>query len=196
MSTATLIKTYKDIPVSKKEILRYAGCRETADDVAALMEECIREASDVLTYKVCYREMPAECTDGVCRMGPLTFSSEKLARNLSGCSRAVVFAATVGVGLDRLITKYSRLSPAKAFMLQAYGAERIEALCDEFCRDMEREYGAALRPRFSPGYGDLLLQCQRDIFSVLGCEKNIGLTLNDSLLMSPTKSVTAVAGIE
>ncbi len=51
------------------------------------------------------------------------------------------------------------------------------------------------RPRFSPGYGDLTLLAQKDIFAVLDCGKRIGLTLNDSLLMSPSKSVTAFVGI-
>lgn len=51
------------------------------------------------------------------------------------------------------------------------------------------------RPRFSPGYGDLPLSAQREIFAVLDCGKRIGLMLNDSLLMSPSKSVTAFVGI-
>ena len=80
-------------------------------------------------------------------------------------------------------------------MMQAIGAERIEALCDAFCDDMEKEMGVSLRPRFSPGYGDLPLSVQKDIISLLEAPKRIGLSLNDSLLMSPTKSVTAFAGI-
>ncbi len=55
--------------------------------------------------------------------------------------------------------------------------------------------GRALRPRFSPGYGDLAIDAQKDIFALLDCERQIGLTLGDSLLMSPGKSVTAFAGI-
>ena len=47
----------------------------------------------------------------------------------------------------------------------------------------------------SPGYGDLALDVQKDIFALLDCERQIGLTLGDSLLMSPGKSVTAFAGI-
>ncbi|MBO5857729.1 MAG: Vitamin B12 dependent methionine synthase activation subunit, partial [Clostridia bacterium] len=42
---------------------------------------------------------------------------------------------------------------------------------------------------------DLELTTQKDIFKILDCSKKIGLTLNDSLLMSPTKSVTAFVGI-
>ena len=77
---------------------------------------------------------------------------------------------------------------------QAIGAERIESLCDAFCAEREAE-GLRLRPRFSPGYGDLPLELQRDLFRGLDCSRKIGLTLNESLLMSPSKSVTAIAGI-
>ena len=37
---------------------------------------------------------------------------------------------------------------------------------------------------------------ERDIFRLLDCPRRIGLSLNESLLMSPSKSVTALIGIE
>ena len=46
-----------------------------------------------------------------------------------------VILPPVGADIDRLIAKHSRLSPSRALMLQAIGAERIEALCDAFCND-------------------------------------------------------------
>ena len=188
-------KTYEAPPVRRREILRYAGCAEADGATSALMADCLTEALGALTYKVCWREMNVDLQDGVCDFGTFSVLSRQLARNLSGCTRVILFAATVGVGIDRLIQKYSRLAPSRALMMQAIGAERIEALCDAFCDDMEKEMGVSLRPRFSPGYGDLPLVVQKDIISLLEAPKRIGLSLNDSLLMSPTKSVTAFAGI-
>ena len=89
--------------------------------------------------------------------------------------------------------KYSKISPVKALIFQAIGAERIEKLCDVFCKDIAKE--RKTKPRFSPGFGDLPLTIQKDIFAALDCGKNIGLSLTDSMLMSPTKSVTAIVGI-
>ena len=83
-------------------------------------------------------------------------------------------------------------------MFQALGAERIEALADAFALDIRNEKqknGLLTKPRVSPGYGDISLELQRDIFRILGCEKRIGLTLNGTLTMSPTKSVSAFIGI-
>jgi cobalamin-dependent methionine synthase I len=110
----------------------------------------------------------------------------------------VVFAATVGLEPDRLIARYGRLRPTKALLVQAIGAERIEAVCDAFCADIANqaaERGLYATRRFSPGYGDLPLSFQADLFSLLACEKAIGLTLTGSGMMVPTKSVTALIGV-
>lgn len=195
MKNIVSVKSFSEPPFCEKEILRYAGCREADKEITELMHECIQEVRTKLVYKVCSRETEVKINDGACDFGFFSVSSEKLAKNLSGCESALVFGATVGVEIDRLIARYGRLSPAKALMLQAVGAERIEALCDLFCDSFEMENGVKLRARFSPGYGDLPLSVQRDIFDVLDCTRKIGLSLSDSLLMSPSKSVTAFAGI-
>lgn len=195
MNLTVLSKIYPAPPFCEKEILRYAGCRENGTEVSALLKECLAEAGDSFSYKVCYCELSAEICGDICDFGLFKVKSQNLALNLKGCGRVILFAATVGVSPDRLVAKYTRLSPSKALLFQAIGAERIEALCDIFCADISAEYGVGLKPRFSAGYGDLPLDVQRDIFAILEPEKRIGLTLNQSLLMSPTKSVTAFVGI-
>lgn len=193
--SVVLTEGFAPPPINKKEILRYAGARCADARTESLMDECIAEAEGCLVYNVCYTESTVSVGGGACVFDGFEVKSEGLSKNLSECRRALLFGATVGVGLDRLIAKYSIISPAKAVMLQAVGAERIEALCDEFCRTFEEKNKVALKPRFSPGYGDLSLECQKDIFVILGLNKNIGVTLNGSLLMTPLKSVTAFAGI-
>ena len=69
--------------------------------------------------------------------------------------------------------KYGKLSPTKALFFQAIGATMIETLCDEFSQEIKSELSVNLKPRFSPGFGDLELTCQKDIFKILNCSKNI-----------------------
>lgn len=52
-----------------------------------------------------------------------------------------------------------------------------------------------MRPRFSPGYGDFPLECQQGIAAALELSKRIGVMLTDRLMMTPSKSVTAVMGL-
>lgn len=195
MNSIVLSKTYPEPPFCEREILRYAGCKEANGEISTLLNECIEEVKEKFTYKVCYREFSVTTDGEACDFGAFSVQSRNLGANLKKCKSVIIFAATVGVGVDRLIAKYGRISPAKALMLQAIGAERIEALCDAFCEDIENDMNMRLKPRFSPGYGDLPLEVQKDIFTVLDCSKRIGLMLNDSLLMSPSKSVTAFAGL-
>ena len=195
MNSVVLTKSYTYLPFCEKEILRYAGCKEADSETLILLRSCIDEAKPKLSFKVCYLESEVNIKDDFTDFGAFCLQSEKLAQNLEKCKRAVVFAATTGVGIDRLIARYGHISPSKALMFQAIGAQQIEALCDSFCNDIAKEYNTNIRPRFSPGYGDLPLAAQKDIFAVLDCEKKIGLTLTDSLLMSPSKSVTAIVGL-
>ena len=183
-------------PVDEREMLRYAACRAPDEQTLALATQCAAEGEKVLRPALCWREVPLAVRENEVDLTFARFPSRKLANALRGCERAVVFGATVGLDLDRLIARYGRISPSRGLMMQALGAERIEALCDAFCDWLAEEYAPwTLRQRFSPGYGDLPLEGQRAIFDALQCHKEIGLYLNGSYLMSPTKSVTAIVGI-
>lgn len=194
MVSPVYVKTYAPPQINEKEILRYSGVKGEVPEINSLVNDCLDEMEGKLTFKVCYTELPVNVVDGKLDLTFTTVKSEDLAVNLKNCSRFVLFAATVGVGLDRLIAKYNALSPAKALVFQAIGAERIESLCNLFNKEITEKYKTT-KPRFSPGYGDLPLDIQRDIFNALECSKKIGLTLNESLLMSPSKSVTAIIGV-
>jgi len=198
MTGAVYIKTYGAPPYDTKEVLRYAGAKNPTDEIVALMQECINEVGDSLTYKVCYAEYLVEACEEEINLTFAKTNSRDLKKNLKDCESVVLFAATVGLELDRLIAKYSWISPSKALMLQAIGAERIEALCNMFNNEITEKMhllGKRTKPRFSPGYGDLPLELQKRIFQVLDCSRKIGISLNESLLISPTKSVTAIIGI-
>ena len=191
-----LTKSYKKIPFCEKEILRYAMCREGNEQERELLSSCIEEAKHNFSHNVCYCILPITVIEDVCDFGAFSLNSKSLAKNLEGCSEAVVFSATAGINIDRLIAKYSRIMPSRSVMMHAIGTQQIEALCDAFCKDMESETTMHTTMRFSPGYGDLSLDAQKDILSLLDTSKRIGVCLNDSMLMSPSKSVTAIMGLK
>lgn len=198
MSGVVLTKIYKEPMFDMQEILRYCGCGNDGSEFLPLVNECIEECREKLIYKVCYCEFPVNHGNGETDLSFMTTKSKNLEKNLEDCEKIVLFAATVGFEIDRLIAKYGRISPSKALVFQAIGAERIESLCNAFNDDVKSEFmqqNLYTRPRFSPGYGDFPLEAQRDIFRVLDCPRKVGISLNESLLMSPSKSVTAIIGI-
>lgn len=195
--SAVYVKEYAAPPVDRREILRYMRAGTPDAELERELDAAMAEAMPTLSYRLCYAEFGLRMESGAADLGFARTSSRDLAKNLAGCTHIVVFAATLGVGLDRLIARYSSLSPVRALCLQAIGAERIESLCDTFQTELcYATFHGRIHARFSPGYGDLPLDFQREIFRTLDCPRRIGLSLSESLLMSPTKSVTALIGIE
>lgn len=145
--------------------------------------------------RVCFAEVTSSVSGSVTDLGFAAWDSEDFARYVGDSDKLIILAATAGLQIDRLITAKSSISPSVAHMLEAVGNERIEALCDAFCAEAETRFGK-LKSRFSPGYGDLPLEAQKDIFTLLDPPRRIGLTLNASLMMSPSKSVTAICAVK
>ncbi len=83
-------------------------------------------------------------------------------------------------------------------VVQATAAAYTEFCADSAQKEIETyasRQGLYMRPRYSPGYGDFQLSDQRFLFDALQIPKNIGVSLTDSFLMVPFKSVTAVIGL-
>ena len=135
----------------------------------------------------------AEYGEGWVDFGFGKINSAALVKNLRKSARAYRFAVTLGIGVDRLIRKRSVLSPSEGFILDAIGSALAESAADVAERKIHT--GKRARPRFSPGYADFSLSHQREILALFDSEKNIGITLLDSGLMIPQKSITAVVGI-
>lgn len=203
MNSVVCTRIYESdkLPFNRAEALRYFGYvkakSEPSENVAAIFGECVKEAKAACTYKVCYAKFDISRKGETIDLGFTTTNSHSLSRNLEGCEQVIAFAATVGIGIDRLISRYAKTDPVKSYAFQAIGAERIETLCDAFNADVTAAFAKEnlfTRPRFSCGYGDFLLEKQTDFFIALDCPRKIGVTLNESLLMSPSKSVTAIIG--
>lgn len=193
--------TEEGFSVNENEIWRYSGYPGGAgsedEGLRMLLSQVMEEMKDIFSYRVCYRRMPIGWENGM-PMLPFPAQSKDLAKCLGGSGEIVIFAATVGFAVDRAIAKYQKTAPTKALLMQAYGAERVERLCDVFCGELREEAfreGLECTPRFSPGYGDLPLAVQREVTALLDCSRQIGIVLNESLLMSPSKSVTAIFGL-
>ncbi len=191
-------KIYPPPKINMKEILRYSGVKKSDDKLLSLTEECIREVSAHISYKVCYKKCDISHHGDTVYADSIPINSKNLLHTLKDCNKALIFCATLGLDFDRMLRTFSSSSPSKAVIIQAIGAERIEALCDAFSRDMESIYnkkGLFLKPRFSPGYGDFDLSFQKEVSCLLNFSKEIGVTVNSSYILSPSKSVTAIIGL-
>ena len=176
-----------------EEYLGYFGAKADAVTLS-LIEECRKEILECIDFRACISEVGC-CENengGIC-LDFMQSSSKSLAGNLKNCETAFVFAATTGAALHRLISKNSLISPLKGIVTDSIGSAAIEAFCDYINKSIgDTDY---LRPRFSPGYGDLSLGCQKAILDFLEAKKHIGLALTDGGMLTPVKSVTAIIGL-
>ncbi len=195
------IETLNTIDIKKTEVLRYLGYGKSNADanVSSIIDKIIIEMKQKLSLRSCYDKYPVSVAedDSLC-FGSIKTNSRSLKKNLHGCDEVLIFTATIGVDIDRIIGKYNMLSPSHAVVAQAVGATLIEEWCDVLCSrfsENEKSENKVFRPRFSPGYGDFPLEMQKKIFEMLDCPRKIGVSLTDSLLMVPSKSVSAIIGI-
>ena len=193
-----IVKLYESpSPINTREVLRYMGARQDDAQTLRRVLSAIADLQNRLVYRTVYAVFPvAVCTSEV-SFPFCTVRSVSLATRMQGCTYAVCMAATVGDAPARLMER-AKDEPLTALAYQAIGSERIEALCNALESDIKtgaRRQGYRARPRFSPGYGDLPLAFQKDMFRVLDCPIKIGLSLRDTLMMTPTKSVSAIIGI-
>jgi len=86
--------------------------------------------------------------------------------------------------------------------MASYKEKARAALIEKVMDDIEDKIRATLEPgetlvsRYSPGYGDFPLAAQRELLSLLDAPRKVGVSLTDTLLMVPSKSVSAIIGIK
>ena len=182
--------TLSSIP--ETEALRYLGVR---GPVPADLLEQVREGCRQLlphcrvryTWRLTHKAALGEILTG-----------EDLPTLLRHCDRAVVMAVTLGMEAEVLIRRAGLTSPTRALILDACASAACEAACDQVQGLVEAQLqaeGIHFTDRFSPGYGDLPLEVQRPLLAFLDGQRMCGITLTDTFLMTPRKSVTALFGL-
>lgn len=179
---------------SRAEALRYLRAQAN-DEAAGILVDTVflKLRNEVQARHVLQKHACEILEDGVLLDCGVKFISKDLAKHLAGCKEVLLLAATLGAKVDIAIRRLSLESVSEGAAAQAVAATIIEGYCDEVQERVESDWYQ--RPRFSPGYGDWDLSEQRKLFAILECEKKLGLTLTDGLMMAPSKSVTAVIGL-
>ena len=184
--------------LDRAEALRYlaiarpdAGSLEAIEPVAAALEQA-------LTPRFTFAVFPVRRTpEGAALEGSGLVLPGRMARTmLRECSDAVLLLCTLGAGFEAQLRAASARDMAQAAMLDACGSAYVEAGCDEAEKAIAARFPEKyLTDRFSPGYGDLPLELQPALCAALDSQRRLGVTVTESLLMVPMKTVSAVIGL-
>ena len=187
--------------INRQEIYRYLGYRGIKGDenTDRIIDSCIKEVLEVSDMRHFYKRFSLEFgSNNLIKIDRMEFESKSLSKNFAGCKEVFLFAATLGMEVDRVLGRYVKLNMLRAAVFQSTAAAVIEAYCNLLQSQIEEEVkdeGLYLRPRFSPGYGDVNLEVQKDFLSLIDSPKTVGIILNEGGMMIPEKSVSAFMAI-
>lgn len=190
--------------IEKREVLRMLNVRDGMEMTAAmdaLVDRCIETTLTTIRPQGIYKAYTiSHAADGIqLNDTTVTLTGGSIARFFEGVEETVyVMAATVGPGMDRLIRSKMVTAPEEGVIYGMCGAVAVEAAADQVeasIRAAVEADGKFLTGRYSPGYGDLPLELQPAILSLLDTSRRIGLMVTAGNLMTPSKSVTAVLGV-
>ena len=117
---------------------------------------------------------------------------------MQGADRIALFLCTAGKTFTELSHAYQQNSDfLEAFVVESIGSATVENAMDKVQLYLEKEMidqGKKITNRYSPGYCEWPLSGQRDLFAYIG-DHPTGITINESCLMQPIKSVSGIIGI-
>ena len=184
--------------IEKSELLRYLGYRgqeygeridEEIQDAIALCLQLIKPRSVIKKYDLSDQPFGLEGTN-------MLLLGKDIRAHLQGCKQAYVMGATVGFEVEKKVFELMKSNPLKGVLLDSASICAIESYCDDLCEELQSQNQRPLTSRFSCGYGDFPLSQQKDFVRVLELAKRIGVFMNEeSFMLTPQKSVTAVIGI-
>lgn len=188
--------------LKKSEVLRYLGYKgsEIPKNTERLIEGCILETLGMVRPSYTYRRFPVTESESGILVGDtgVCLTGEAVRKHLAGCQEVYLFCGTVGNFVDKNIRLKMVMEPSAGVVLDSCGSVAVEQVMEAAEQEIEQEAAAEgkhITWRFSPGYGDLPLELQRDFVELLDTHRKLGVGVSESFLLTPTKSVTALVGV-
>lgn len=184
--------------IDTKETRRYAGLRQS-EFPQELIEEACMEARLLAQPKGIWLLYDYDdVAHTVLSDEPFTLQGESIAKHLKGCSKVIFLAVTVGDTVEEAVTKhFSEGKYAFSTLLDAAATTAVEQIADSMEKYLQMQMarqGLEMKWRFSPGYGDWDIHQQTGVLA-LSNGADIGISLTESMMLTPRKSITAVIGL-
>lgn len=190
----------KDIPLSYKRALKYLGFtgEPTAEQIC-MLESAFNNVTKYARPWVCHTFLELKLdkeTNLYYVDAPLNLnykSIQGLLRTKGSDSLCLLFA-TLGEGVDKHIAKLVEQDSSESAIFDACASSYIEEVADQY----QAKLGLANETfRYAPGYGDVPLEFQRELFFCT-CSRVRGISerieLDENCIMHPFKSLTGLVG--
>lgn len=193
-----------NLSINKSEVLRYLGYKGQCIDenLNQKINQCIDETKENIDLKYVYEiyDIKNNIKSHIVEFNNsnLRIESKDVSELLKDCDKCILMSATLGFNIEKKIRTYSYKNLTKGVIIDACATTSIEEACDiiqdNILKDVSKE-NKTLTMRYSPGYGDLDIRVNKDILNILNSQRKIGITVTDTGIMIPRKSVVALIGI-
>lgn len=203
-----MVKSIKSlINIDENEVLRYLQYKnqELSEDIKNQIQESIQLTKKTInpryiyiTYSIKKCENEEDKKIVYLKEGNIRFESNDIYNLLSECDECILMSATLGLEIEKEIRKLTYTDLTKGIIVDACATTAIEEVCDALQANIEKNLlkeEKYITMRYSPGYGDLSIEKNIEIINILNSQKEIGLTVTESGIMIPRKSVVALIGI-
>lgn len=193
-----------NLSINKSEVLRYLGYDGQCIDenLNQKINQCIDETKENIDLKYVYEvyDIKNNIKSHLVEFknSNLKIQSKDVSKLLRDCDKCILMSVTLGFNIEKKIRTYSYKNLTKGIIIDSCATTSIEEACDiiqdNILQDVSKE-NKTLTMRYSPGYGDLDIRVNKDILNILNAQRKIGITVTDTGIMIPRKSVVALIGI-
>ncbi len=185
--------------IDRQETKRYAGLRKGHDFPKNLVDEACNTVMMLKKPQTVWTVYPYDCCHA-CVQAPDEYfiPGNSLRKHLSSATQVIFLSATVGEMVEEAASDaFAKGEYALGMLIDAAATAAVEQTADELEKLLVNKFaklGFKMTFRFSPGYGDWDLSEQDKVAKLANAEA-IGVSLTDSLMLMPRKSITAVIGL-
>ena len=185
----------------RREIYRYLRLEGNVPDAAtsADVERNLKRLEGAISLRHVASLRPVTKEGDAIVFGDFSTTSAVLQKNMKTSEYALLFAMTLGPAVDRLISRLLITSKADAFITDACCTEYLESYANRYCahvREEAAQQGFIAHPRFSPGFADFGLEFQWPLIRSLQADKKMHIALTEGNMLVPTKTITALMGLD
>lgn len=199
------------IPLTIDQVLRAQGAEPEAIRLRRSIlikktDEAIAKAKFLLHPMILYEKYEVkrfvherlELISNVSNQGKSYISGELIAQHLSHAKTIIVLLCTIGSEMDEYVSSIFKIDPMSGLAMDGVGSAAVENLAIQACNYFEvqaKADGFKTTMPLSPGMvGWPLEQGQPELFSLVESEQ-IQISLTESCMMRPSKSLSLVLGI-
>lgn len=178
------------------EALRYLGYGENPPDCTTkeLLLLCGNQLQETVDGKFIYKVF--DLVDGQIPNVNFKLEGQAIQNHLKNCDKVVFMCVTLSGGVDLLIRKKQITGMTEAMITDSLASAMVEQVCDKAEEIILKDFPTYEHTwRFGLGYDDFPLESQKQFLEILDAPKRIGVCVNQSMMLTPTKSVTCVIGL-